>query len=302
MERNVAALGSRPRPPTSLPSFGGWQPGWGTLRPQSPPLGGFLVRPSGAYPSRNLQVLSADRGLPAELLSVRSHEPAGVQRARNYRHSGKTRSSTSPFGSQRNTCLASRSPSGLWRWACALLNRAIPGRLVDPLGVLLPDRHVADRHRDGMGVHVRPVWTGEHDPGFVRDWPHQLAFDRETALPALIVIGIWRGIPLFGVLYLAGLQSIPSDYYEAAMIDGAGPFRRFIYITIPLLLPTILFVMVMSLLSAVKVFLNPLVMTDGGPNGTTCVCRTSSTRPDSPTSAWERRRRLPWCSSCSCSD
>ena len=51
---------------------------------------------------------------------------------------------------------------------------------------------------------------------------------------------------------------------EAAMMDGAGPVRRFIHITIPLLLPTILFVMVISLLSAVKVFLNPLVMTGGG--------------------------------------
>ena len=78
-------------------------------------------------------------------------------------------------------------------------------------------------------------------------------------------------IPLFGVIYLAGLQAIPKDYYEAAMIDGAGPFQRFIHITIPLLLPTILFVMVISLLSAVKVFLNPLVMTGGGPNGTTRV-------------------------------
>ena len=93
----------------------------------------------------------------------------------------------------------------------------------------------------------------------------------ESALPALIAIGVWRGIPLFGVLYLAGLQAIPREYYEAATIDGAGPFQRFIYVTIPLLLPTILFVMVFSLLSAVKVFLNPMVMTEGGPNGTTRV-------------------------------
>jgi ABC-type sugar transport system permease subunit len=93
----------------------------------------------------------------------------------------------------------------------------------------------------------------------------------ETALASLIAIGIWRGIPLFGVIYLAGLQAIPKDYYEAAMMDGAGPIQRFIHITIPLLLPTILFVMVISLLSAVKVFLNPLVMTGGGPNGTTKV-------------------------------
>jgi ABC-type sugar transport system permease subunit len=92
-----------------------------------------------------------------------------------------------------------------------------------------------------------------------------------TALPALILIGIWRGVPLFAVIYLAGLQAIPRDYHEAAMMDGAGPFQRFVHITLPLLSPTILFVMVISLLSAVKVFLNPLVMTGGGPNGATRV-------------------------------
>ena len=78
-------------------------------------------------------------------------------------------------------------------------------------------------------------------------------------------------IPLFAVLYLAGLQSIPKEYYEAAAIDGAGALQRFLHITVPLLLPTILLVIVMSLLPAVKVFLNPLVMTEGGPNGTTRV-------------------------------
>ncbi len=93
----------------------------------------------------------------------------------------------------------------------------------------------------------------------------------ETALPALIAIGIWRGIPLFAVLYLAGIQTISKEYYEAATIDGAGPLQRFIHITIPLLLPTILFVIVMTLLSAVKMFINPMVMTEGGPNGTTRV-------------------------------
>ena len=85
------------------------------------------------------------------------------------------------------------------------------------------------------------------------------------------MIGVWRGIPLFGIIYLAGLQSIPKDYHEAAMIDGANVFQRFFYITLPLLLPTVLFVIVISLISSVKVFLNPLVITGGGPNGSTKV-------------------------------
>ncbi len=95
--------------------------------------------------------------------------------------------------------------------------------------------------------------------------------DESTALPGLIAIAIWRGTPLFAVIYLAGLQAIPKEYHEAAIMDGAGPWKRFVYVTVPLLMPTILFVVVMSLLTAMKVFLNPLVMTEGGPNGTTRV-------------------------------
>jgi multiple sugar transport system permease protein len=152
-----------------------------------------------------------------------------------------------------------------------LLNRAMPGRPVIRLAYFFP---IAMSQ-----IVVAMVWKFMYHPyGLVNTLLDVFGVgrinwlsDEQTALPGLIAIGIWRGIPLFGVIYLAGLQAIPKDYYEAAMMDGAGPFRRFIHITIPLLLPTILFVMVISLLSAVKVFLNPLVMTGGGPNGTTRV-------------------------------
>jgi ABC-type sugar transport system permease subunit len=152
-----------------------------------------------------------------------------------------------------------------------LLNRAMPGRPVIRLAYFFP---IAMSQ-----IVVAMVWKFMYHPyGLVNTILDFFGVGRinwlsteETALPALIAIGIWRGIPLFGVIYLAGLQAIPKDYHEAAMMDGAGAFQRFIYITIPLLLPTILFVMVISLLSAVKVFLNPLVMTEGGPNGTTRV-------------------------------
>jgi len=91
------------------------------------------------------------------------------------------------------------------------------------------------------------------------------------AMGSIIVINTWRGLPFYGITLLAGLQTIPSELYEAATVDGAGPWQSLRHVTIPLLTPTILFVMVMSLLSAMKVFLNPLVMTEGGPNGTTRV-------------------------------
>jgi len=152
-----------------------------------------------------------------------------------------------------------------------LLNREMPGRSVIRLAYFFP---IAMSQ-----IVVAMVWKFMYHPyGLVNTILDFFGVGRinwlsteATALPALIAIGIWRGIPLFGVIYLAGLQAIPKDYYEAAMVDGASAVQRFVHITIPLLLPTILFVMVISLLSAVKVFLNPLVMTGGGPNGTTRV-------------------------------
>ncbi|MEK6709036.1 MAG: sugar ABC transporter permease [Nitrospinota bacterium] len=152
-----------------------------------------------------------------------------------------------------------------------LLNRQMPGRSFIRLAYFFP---IAMSQ-----IVVAMVWKFMYNPlGLVNTLLGYIGIGRtnwlsteETALPALIAIGIWRGIPLFGVIYLAGLQSIPKEYHEAAAIDGAGPWQRFLYVTVPLLLPTILFVMVMSMLSAVKVFLNPLVMTEGGPNGTTRV-------------------------------
>lgn len=152
-----------------------------------------------------------------------------------------------------------------------LLNRQMPGRSLVRLAYFFP---IAMSQ-----IVVALVWKFMYNPlGVVNTVLGHVGVGRinwlsteATALPALILIGIWRGIPLFGVIYLAGLQSIPREYQEAATVDGAGPWQSFIHVTLPLLMPTILFVMIMSLLSAMKVFLNPLVMTEGGPNGTTRV-------------------------------
>jgi putative chitobiose transport system permease protein len=75
-----------------------------------------------------------------------------------------------------------------------------------------------------------------------------------TALPAVILIGIWRATPYYMVIFLAGLQAIPAEYYEAAEIDGAGHWASFRHITLPLLRPTSLLVMVMTVIVAMKVF------------------------------------------------
>ena len=92
------------------------------------------------------------------------------------------------------------------------------------------------------------------------------------AMPSLIVIGIWRGTPYYMVIFLAGLQAIPKDYYEAAAIDGATGWAAFRHVTLPLLKPTMVLVMVMSVITAIKVFVNPMVVTNfGGPAGATRV-------------------------------
>jgi multiple sugar transport system permease protein len=91
------------------------------------------------------------------------------------------------------------------------------------------------------------------------------------ALPAVILIGIWRATPYYMVIFLAGLQAIPAEYYEAAEIDGAGHWSSFWNITLPLLRPTSLLVMVMTVIVAMKVFAVPMIMTAGGPADSTRV-------------------------------
>ncbi|MCC7106341.1 MAG: sugar ABC transporter permease, partial [Chloroflexi bacterium] len=85
--------------------------------------------------------------------------------------------------------------------------------------------------------------------------------------PALILVAIWRTVPYFMIIVLAGLQAIPRDYYEAAALDGANRWQTFRHITLPLLRPTLVLMVVISVLMAMKVFINPLVMTGGGPSG-----------------------------------
>lgn len=93
----------------------------------------------------------------------------------------------------------------------------------------------------------------------------------ELAMPSIIGITVWRFAPYFMVVFLAGLLAIPKDYYEAAQLDGAGAFRRFWNITLPLLMPTIFFVVVVSALLSARIFLMPYIITGGGPGNATRV-------------------------------
>ena len=95
--------------------------------------------------------------------------------------------------------------------------------------------------------------------------------DRNQALPALASITIWKDVGLSMIFYLAGLLAIPSVYYEAARIDGAGRWEIFRHITLPLLNRTHAFVLVTSTIAAFKIFVPVEVLTDGGPSNATRV-------------------------------
>lgn len=99
----------------------------------------------------------------------------------------------------------------------------------------------------------------------VIDEPVHWLTQTSTALFAVMVVTIWKGMGYYMVIYLAGLQAIPDDLYEAARIDGASKWRQIIHITIPLLMPSIMIVTIMSSIAAMKVFEEIYVMTSGGP-------------------------------------
>jgi len=83
-------------------------------------------------------------------------------------------------------------------------------------------------------------------------------------LPAIMIMSIWAGIGYNVILFIAGLQTIPQTVYEAAEVDGAGFWHKLLHITIPLLRPTIVFVVIMSCISSFQVFEQIYVMTGGG--------------------------------------
>lgn len=93
-------------------------------------------------------------------------------------------------------------------------------------------------------------------------------FDEHWSLPAIALMSLW-GVGGSMLIYLAGLQGIPSELYEAAEIDGASRWRRFWFITLPLLSTVILFNLVMGLIASFQEFTPAYVMTSGGPNFST---------------------------------
>ncbi|HUT35058.1 MAG TPA: sugar ABC transporter permease [Planctomycetota bacterium] len=93
--------------------------------------------------------------------------------------------------------------------------------------------------------------------------------DSRWAMLGIAAMCLWNGIGINIILFLVGLQRIPDELYEAAVVDGAGGWRRFWHITLPQLAPTIYLVVLLSLIGAFKLFGQPFIMTGGGPADST---------------------------------
>ncbi|WP_285240540.1 sugar ABC transporter permease [Pseudarthrobacter sp. MEB009] len=118
-----------------------------------------------------------------------------------------------------------------------------------------PDNGPINQFLNAIGIAEAPGWTSSSD------W----------AMPAVIITSVWRDMGYYMILYLAGLQAVPTELYEAAEVDGASGWQRFWNVTIPSLRPTTFFVVVMLTVSSFKVFDLIVVMTNGGPGRATTV-------------------------------
>jgi multiple sugar transport system permease protein len=129
-------------------------------------------------------------------------------------------------------------------------------------------------------VAVALLWTWIFNPkyglinfllGFIGVTGPAWLYDPQWAMIAIIITSVWKDTGFFMLMFLSGLQNIPSSYYEAAEIDGANGAQKFWYITFPLLTPTTFFAITMALINSFQVFDQISIMTDGGPAGATTV-------------------------------
>lgn len=122
------------------------------------------------------------------------------------------------------------------------------------------------------------VWLYNRNIGLINYYLGLLGFgkidwlgDSNTALLSVAVATVWWTINVNMIIYLAGLQDIPKDLYEAAQLDGASPVQQFRFVTLPLLLPVNAFVLPLTVIGAWRVFGQVFVMTRGGPEASTYV-------------------------------
>lgn len=152
-----------------------------------------------------------------------------------------------------------------------MLNQAFFGRTFVRTAIFLP-------FIVSLGI-IAIAWSFLLDPniGLLSYWLGQIVIvteqgwltDPRFAMPAVMMVGVWKFVGFYMVIYLAGLQSIPADLYEAAKIDGTNPWQRFRNVTLPLLSNQTLLVSVLALIATLQAFDQIYVMTRGGPFFTT---------------------------------
>lgn len=109
-------------------------------------------------------------------------------------------------------------------------------------------------------------WFGVHGPVFLAQQPWPII--------SVCIVNIWRGAPFFGILILAGMQTVPRDLLEAATVDGAGAFRRWLFVTVPLVRPVIMIVTLLSFIGSFGDFQVIWLLTGGGPVNSTQILGT----------------------------
>jgi len=151
-----------------------------------------------------------------------------------------------------------------------LVNRKLPGiRLLraayyTPVLVSIVVAAIAFRWlygENGLLNGLLVAWLGTGPIGFLTD--------PRLALASVMVVTFWKGIGYYMVIFLAGLQGIPTELYEAAALDGCRGWRVHLHVTLPLLRPYVVLVAVISAIAATKVFEEVFLMTQGGPAGST---------------------------------
>jgi len=113
----------------------------------------------------------------------------------------------------------------------------------------------------GLINYLLHAWFNVRGPSWLQD--------PNWAMPAMAVVGVWKATGYNMIIFLAGLQSIPDEYYEAARLDGANRRQRLFSITLPMLSPTIFFVLVVTLIGAFQLFEQTYILTRGGPANAT---------------------------------
>ncbi|MCU6795834.1 MULTISPECIES: carbohydrate ABC transporter permease [Paenibacillus] len=157
--------------------------------------------------------------------------------------------------------------------AAVALNKGVKGVKLFRTAIFMP--HIT------ATIAVAVVWQLLYNPsmgpinGLLRslgvEQPPMWLASTTWALPSVIIVSIWHSVGYYMVLYLAGLQGIPKDLYEAASLDGAGKTSQFRNITIPMLSPVIFFTVIIGIINSFKVFDMVYVLTKGGPGRSTHV-------------------------------